>query len=91
MKKLCFIISFLFTTNLLADLEHIAGQGASPGTKNLTLAQGCFIEISEQGCGHPRDDREIFVTCVNDKMDHLTPSCQSFFTKLYGKRESSGL
>lgn len=81
------IFTLIFSNLTLADLEHRPGQGTLPKREKLSTAHGCFREIDELGCGHPRDDQEFFISCVHDKQDDLTPSCKPFFETKYGRRK----
>lgn len=89
MKQKFFILIILFSTNVLADLEHIEGQGLAPSRQKLSSSRGCFQEIRNFGCGHPREDQEFFIGCLEENKDSLSLSCKSFFETLYGKRKSS--
>lgn len=89
MKRSMLILLILGTLSAHADLEHKPGQGAMPLQQKLTVSHSCFKEIDSLGCGHPRDDQEFFIGCLDDKRDELTPSCQKFFEKLYGKKKST--
>lgn len=85
--KRTFVIFFLLSSfSAIANLEHTEGQGSGPSNKNLTFSRACFQEILDQGCSHPREDRELFNNCLADKLTTLSPSCQTFFQRLYGKR-----
>lgn len=89
MKSLVFTLFLFISLSAMADLEHKEGMGAPPLKQKLSIARGCFKEINELGCGHPRDDQEFFIGCLEESKDDLTPSCQGFFEKLYGKRKST--
>ena len=67
--SLIIVISF----SAHADLEHKQGQGALPERQKLSNAHNCFAEIDLKGCGHPRDDQEFFIACLDDNKDKLTP------------------
>lgn len=85
--KIYLLIGTLITSSFsYADLEHKTGQGANPSQEKLSLSRGCFEEIEDQGCGHPRDDHEIFIACLDENKTKLSTSCLSFFETLYGKR-----
>ena len=83
------ILTLIFTITSYAHLEHRAGQESKPSNERLSVARGCFEEIRRQGCSHPRDGQEIFNTCLDDKKEMLSDSCQAFFTRLYGNRKGS--
>jgi len=87
MKYSVLIIFLLFSLSALADLEHKTGMGALPQKQKLSEAHACFDEIDHIGCGHPRDDQEFFIGCLDENKDELTPSCRSFFQKIYGKKK----
>lgn len=89
MKRFLFILLFVFSSSAFADLEHVEGQGMAPTRQKLSSARGCFQEINHKGCGHPREDQEFFIACLDENKDSLSPSCKSFFETLYGKRKSS--
>lgn len=89
MKRTMLVSVFLFSLSAHADLEHKAGMGTMPQKQKLSVAHACFNEIDNIGCGHPRDDQEFFISCLDEKKDELTPSCQTFFQKLYGKKKST--
>ncbi len=78
--------TLLFSSFSKADLEHKTGQGANPSQEKLSLSRGCFEEIDVFGCGHPRDDHEVFIACLDENKKKLSASCLSFFETLYGKR-----
>lgn len=86
MKATLLISSLLFSTFLMADMEHKPGIGAVPVRQKLTKQRGCFQEIRNLGCGHPREDQTFFNTCLSEKSDQLSSECLTFFEKLYGKR-----
>ena len=82
-----FVIFLLLTSySAMANLEHTEGQGSGPSDKKLTHSRACFQEIVDQGCSHPREDRELFNNCLADKITTLSSECQTFFQRLYGKR-----
>jgi hypothetical protein len=85
----CFIrVSLLvFSMSAMADIEHKPGMEGHPSQQKLSIARTCFKEIDNKGCGHPRDDQEFFISCLDETRDELTLSCQSFFQKLYGKKK----
>lgn len=87
MKSAVILITMFFSFASMAHLEHRAGQETVPSSERLSKARGCFREIAEHGCGHPRDGQEEFNTCLEIKKEMLTETCQTFFKKLYGKRE----
>lgn len=87
MKIILLTGTLLFSSFSYADLEHKTGQGANPSQEKLSLSRGCFEEIDEQGCGHPRDDHEVFITCLDENKNKLSTSCAEFFENLYGKRK----
>ena len=89
MKRSMLVLVFLFSLSAQADLEHKPGMGSMPQKQKLSVAHACFNEIDHKGCGHPRDDQEFFIGCLDDNKDGLTPSCQTFFQKLYGKKKST--
>jgi hypothetical protein len=91
MTKLYLLGLIFFCGQAQADLEHIAGQGMVPGLQKLNISRGCFAKIATLGCGHPRDDHEFFITCLDDKRDKLSSNCLSFFNRLYGKKKLSEL
>lgn len=72
-----------------ADMEHKPGIGALPRSAKLSKQRGCFKEITNLGCDHPRVDQVNFKTCLEEKKDQLPVDCQSFFERLYGKRKES--
>lgn len=86
MKKIIIVLASFFTLSVMANLEHKPGQNGQPSKERLSRARGCFTEIQEHGCAHPREGQEIFKTCLEDKIEILTPSCQAFFKKLYGTK-----
>lgn len=88
MLKLTILFLSFFAFEATADLEHKPGQGGQPLAKKLTLSRGCFHEMENLGCGHPREDQGYFVSCLVDKPGQLTPNCQKFFTKLYGTKNT---
>lgn len=87
MKKIFLIITIAFSSFAFADLEHKAGQGDAPPEKKVSLARGCFREIDNLGCGHPKDDLGFFRGCLDENRENLSASCQTFFGKLYSKKE----
>lgn len=87
MKKLILSMALTLSFSALADMEHKAGQGDAPPAKKISLAHGCFNEIDNLGCGHPKDDLGFFKGCLDENRENLSPSCQSFFGRLYGKKE----
>lgn len=87
MKKIILVAFLILSTSAFADMEHRTGQGEKPSAKRLSVARGCFDEIDTLGCGHPRDDHDVFIGCLDDKREDLSPNCQSFFERLYGKRK----
>lgn len=89
MNRYMLSLLLLFSFSAFADLEHVEGQGAAPSRQKLTSARGCFQEIRNLGCGHPREDQDFFIGCLEENKDSLSPSCKSFFEVLYGKRKSS--
>ena len=84
--KYLILICLITTLPVYADQEHRTGQEARPSSKEFSFSRGCFQEISKLGCGHPREDQELFNLCLSDKILEVSHSCQSFFEKLYGKR-----
>lgn len=84
--KLFVMTALLFSFFAHADLEHREGQESKPTVENLSRSRGCFKEIKEQGCGHPRENQDFFSFCLQLKLESLTSDCQGFFSKLYGKR-----
>lgn len=88
MKCSMLVLVFLFSYSAYADLEHKPGMGTMPQKQKLSTAHACFDEIDHKGCGHPRDDQEFFIGCLDEYKTELTPSCQAFFDKLYGKKKS---
>lgn len=86
MKKIIIGLSVLFSIAAHADMEHKSGQGEQPSLQKMTLSRGCFTEADQLGCGHPREDHEYFIACVQDNRNQLSISCQHFFKKLYGNR-----
>jgi hypothetical protein len=89
MKRSMLALVFIFSLSAHADLEHKPGQGEMPLRQKLSVSHGCFNEIDTIGCGHPRDDQEFFIGCLQDHKDELTPSCQTFFERLYGNKKST--
>lgn len=89
MKCSMLVAVFFISLSVHADLEHKEGQGSMPKAQKLSVSRSCFKEIDHIGCGHPRDDQEFFMSCLDEKKDELNPSCQSFFEKLYGKKKST--
>ena len=89
MKCLILILLFLLSHSAMADLEHKEGQGMMPNKQRLTTAHTCFQEIDNMGCGHPRNDQEFFIGCLEENKDKLTLSCQKFFQKLYGRKKTT--
>lgn len=87
MKRYLLIGSLVFSTFALADLEHTRGQGETPSAEKLSLSRGCFSHIEEFGCGHPANDHEIFIGCLDENRKNLSTDCQSFFERLYGRRK----
>lgn len=87
MKRYLLIGSLVFSAFAFADLEHKTGQGEKPSTQKLSLSRGCFSQIEEFGCGHPANDHEIFITCLDENRENLSTDCRSFFERLYGKRK----
>jgi hypothetical protein len=83
------LIAFLFLNISYADMEHKTGIGSTPKREKLMKQHGCFQEITNLGCVHPREDQMIFRSCLDEKNDQLSVECQSFFEKLYGKRKES--
>jgi hypothetical protein len=86
MKKILFLSLFTISSFALASLEHKEGQGAKPSSERLSRARGCFAEIYDLGCNHPREGQEKFNTCLSEQNAMLSKSCQAFFTKLYGTK-----
>lgn len=89
MKHSIFVAVIFLSLSAHADLEHKEGLGTMPKTQKLSISRSCFKEIDDIGCGHPRDDQEFFISCLQENKDELNPSCQSFFEKLYGKKKTT--
>lgn len=83
------LFGLLFANISHADMEHKPGIGTSPRSAKLSKQRGCFQEIKNFGCEHPRVDQVIFKTCLDEKKDQLSEECYAFFEKLYGKRKES--
>jgi hypothetical protein len=86
MKKIFILLILLLSSIVQADMEHKLGQGALPSPQKLSIARGCFKEIDEQGCGHPKENHEFFISCLEVKGNNLSSNCITFFNRLYGKR-----
>ncbi len=68
-------------------MSHKSGIGAEPSETKKVLAHACFSEALASGCHSPREDRHNFRICVRDKMDSFSIECQTFISKLYGRRK----
>ncbi len=88
MKRLILVAVLIHTFSAQADMEHKSGLGTMPAKQSLTSSRACFQEIDNKGCGHPRDDQEFFIACLDENKNSLTQSCRSFFDTLYGKKKS---
>lgn len=86
MRIILLISSLFFTSLAWGDLEHRHGQGERPSAQKLSLSRGCFKEINDLGCGHPAEDHEVFISCLDEGREKLSNSCQIFFERLYGRR-----
>jgi hypothetical protein len=89
MKRYGLLLIMAISFSAFADLEHVEGMGSAPSKQKLSSSRGCFQEIRNLGCGHPREDQDFFTGCLEENKDSLSPSCKSFFEILYGKRKSS--
>lgn len=89
MKCSILVLLFFGSLSVWAEMEHVPGIGSVPEKQKLSSARACFREIDDKGCGHPRDDQEFFISCLDENKNNLTPSCKSFFHTLYGKRKST--
>lgn len=87
MKNLLVLLAFLFSVNALASMSHKSGIGAEPSETKKELAHGCFSEALSSGCHSPGEDRQSFRECVRDKLDTFSPECQTFISRLYGRRK----
>lgn len=76
------------TSPAFATMEHQTGFESKPSAERLSKSRGCFTEIQDLGCPHPREDQEKFNTCLSDNINGLKSSCQAFFKKLYGDKTS---
>lgn len=83
--KLIFIMTIM-ASQAFATLEHQKGFESKPSAERLSKSRGCFAEIEDLGCQHPREGQEKFNTCMSEKFTELKPSCQAFFEKLYGDK-----
>lgn len=90
MKGTILFILILLTKNSFASLEYSKGQEGIISEKKLSQQHSCFKEISDAGCGHPRENQIFFKACLEEKVELLSPGCQTFFTKLYGRKTQSG-
>lgn len=86
MLKLFLLLTLLTPESVRAHLEHKRGQGSTPSSEKLHFTRGCFSEIADAGCPHPRDGSEIFRSCLDLKLQSVSKNCQGFFLRLYGKR-----
>lgn len=86
MKVGLMIISIFISINSYGDMEHKPGQGIQPSAEKLSLSRGCFKEMRYLGCGHPREDHGYFIACLANNRDQLSNNCQSFFQRLYEKK-----
>jgi hypothetical protein len=86
-SKSVIVLALIFSSSAFSNLEHIEGQGSSPLKIKLNHSRGCFQDMAELGCGHPRDGHDSFVTCLNEKRTHLSSTCEAFFERLYGKQK----
>lgn len=78
-----FLFALVLSPQAWADMDHKEGVGVSPGDSKINSNRACFQEAAALGCGHPRDDRDRFVTCLGDTNAELTASCRTMLTKLY--------
>ncbi len=74
-------------TQVQASLEHRSDFENTPSEKRLSVARGCFRQMKELGCGHPRDGQENFERCLQSERKVLSINCQKFFARLYGEED----
>jgi hypothetical protein len=86
MKLIITLMTLFLSFPAMSHLEHRDGQESKPSTERLSVARGCFDEIQDYGCSHPREGQEIFNTCLDQKIEMISLPCQAFFTRLYGNR-----
>lgn len=88
MKTFLLIYLMIVTSSIFATMEHQAGFESKPSAQRLSKSRGCFAEIQDLGCTHPREGQEKFNTCLSENFNGLNSSCQAFFKKLYGDKTS---
>lgn len=87
MKNFILLVALIFSYNALASMSHKSGIGAAPTVEKKEIAHACFSEALVSGCHSPREDRHNFRICVRDKMDSFSSECQTFISRLYGRRK----
>lgn len=80
-----FLLFLFLSTNLMADLEHVPGQGEEIPMTKILKQRSCFRAIQALGCVHPKEDQVLFRTCLDQKREKLGQSCKEFFERLYGR------
>lgn len=75
----------LFTFGAFANIEHEPLMATVPSDAQVQKSRSCFQELQNLGCGHPRDDRDQFISCMRNTYNSLSTDCQSMMKRLYGK------
>ncbi len=86
MKNLFIVIAFLISVNSMASMSHKSDMGTEPSEAKKELAQGCFSEAVSSGCHSPQEDRQSFRECVRERMDSFSTECETFMSRLYGRK-----
>ena len=86
MKQIFLLAALAYSWHSFAHVEYRPGDEGVPTAARTSLAKQCFSEAVSSGCHHPREGREEFRTCIKDQMGSLSSGCQTFMSRLYGKK-----
>lgn len=86
MKELFVLIALFFSLNSMASMTHKSDVGNEPSQAKKELALKCFSEAVSSGCRSPQEDRQSFRECVKERMDSFSSECETFMSRLYGRK-----
>lgn len=86
MKQIMLLAALAYSWQSFAHIDYRPGDEEVPTEARKSLAKQCFSEALSSGCQHPRENRKEFRECIKDQVGSLSTGCQTFMTKLYGKR-----
>lgn len=83
MKKFILLVTLIFSSLTMAHLEHKSGEGEKPKQQQLKDSRGCLKQMEMLGCGHPLEEHDHFVNCLETKQEFLSHDCKILFERLY--------